>query len=42
MTNDRRTLVFLSHSDDAAVRLAGSCALAAAAMGDRVDVFLLG
>ena len=42
MTNDRRTLVFLTRSDGTAVRLAGSCALAAAAMGDRVDVFLLG
>jgi sulfur relay (sulfurtransferase) DsrF/TusC family protein len=34
--------VFLSRGDDAAVRLAGSCALASAAMGRRVDVFLLG
>ena len=34
--------MFLSHPDDAALRMAGSCALAAAAMGDRVDVFLLG
>jgi predicted peroxiredoxin len=42
VANDRRTLVFLTRPDDAAVRLAGSCALAAAAMGDRVDVFLLG
>jgi predicted peroxiredoxin len=42
VTNDRRTLVFLTRSDGTAVRLAGSCALAAAAMGDRVDVFLLG
>ena len=42
MTSERRTIVFLSHADDAAVRIAGSCALAAAAMGDRVDVFLLG
>lgn len=42
MTNDRRTLVFLTRPDDAALRMAGSCALAAAAMGDRVDVFLLG
>ena len=42
MTNDRRTLVFLTRPDDTAVRMAGSCALAAAAMGDRVDVFLLG
>ena len=42
MTNDRRTLVFLTRPDGTAVRMAGSCALAAAAMGDRVDVFLLG
>ena len=42
MTSDRRTLVFLSRADEVAVRLAGACALAAAAMGDRVDVFLLG
>jgi predicted peroxiredoxin len=34
--------VFLTRPDDEAVRMAGSCALAAAAMGDRVDVFLLG
>jgi uncharacterized protein (DUF58 family) len=38
----RRIAVFLSHADETAVRLAGSCALAAAAMGDRVDVFLFG
>ncbi len=42
MTSDRRTIVFLSHPDEASLRVAGSCALAAAAMGDRVDVFLLG
>jgi predicted peroxiredoxin len=42
VTNDRRTLVFLCRPDGPAVRMAGSCALAAAAMGDRVDVFLLG
>ena len=42
MTIDRRTIVFLAHADQGSVRLAGSCALAAAAMGDRVDVFLLG
>jgi len=42
VTNVRRTLVFLTRADGAAVRMAGSCALAAAAMGDRVDVFLLG
>ncbi len=39
---DRRVAVFLSHADETALRLAGSCALAAAAMGDRVDVFLFG
>jgi uncharacterized protein (DUF58 family) len=37
-----RTTIFLSHADETALRLAGSCALAAAAMGDRVDVFLFG
>jgi uncharacterized protein (DUF58 family) len=37
-----RTAIFLSHADATALRLAGSCALAAAAMGDRVDVFLFG
>jgi predicted peroxiredoxin len=42
VTSERRTIVFLSHADAAAVRVAGSCALAAAALGDRVDVFLLG
>jgi predicted peroxiredoxin len=39
---ERRVAIFLSHSDETALRLAGSCALAAAAMGDRVDVFLFG
>ena len=38
----RRTVVFLSHGDETSLRLAGSCALAAAAMGRRVDVFLFG
>ncbi len=42
VTSERRTIVFLSHADAAAVQIAGSCALAAAALGDRVDVFLLG
>ena len=42
MTSDRRTIVFLSRADEGSLRMAGSCALAAAAMGDRVDVFLLG
>lgn len=37
-----RTIVFLSHADAGALRLAASCALTAAAMGDRVDVFLFG
>lgn len=37
-----RVVVFVSHADESALRLAGSCALAAAAMGDRVDVFLFG
>jgi len=39
---ERRTVVFVSHGDETALRLAGSCALAAAAMGCRVDVFLFG
>jgi uncharacterized protein (DUF58 family) len=38
----RRVVLFLSHADETSMRLAGSCALAAAAMGDRVDVFLFG
>lgn len=42
MTIERRTIVFLSRADAGSLRIAGSCALAAAAMGDRVDVFLLG
>ena len=37
-----RAAIFLSHADPTALRLAGSCALAAAAMGDRVDVFVFG
>jgi predicted peroxiredoxin len=37
-----RVAVFLTHADAGALRLAGACALAAAAMGDRVDVFVLG
>lgn len=37
---DRRMVVFLSHGDPASLRLAGSAALAAAAAGDRVDVYL--
>jgi uncharacterized protein (DUF58 family) len=39
---DRRVVVFLSHADETALRLAGSCALTAAAAGDRVDVYLFG
>jgi uncharacterized protein (DUF58 family) len=38
----RRVAVFLSHADEGALRLAGSCALAATALGDRVDVYLFG
>jgi uncharacterized protein (DUF58 family) len=34
--------LFVSHDDPTSLRLAGSCALAAAAMGDRVDAFLFG
>ncbi len=37
-----RVVVFLSHADPGALRLAGSCALAAVAMGERVDVFAFG
>jgi hypothetical protein len=39
---ERRVVVFLSHADETALRLAGSCALASAALGDRVDVYLFG
>ena len=39
---DRRIVVFLSHGDPTSLRLAGSAALAAAAAGGRVDVFLFG
>ena len=39
---DRRVVVFLSHADETSLRLAGSCALTAAAAGDRVDVYLFG
>lgn len=39
---DRRVVVFVSRGDAVSLRLAGSCALAAAALGDRVDVFLFG
>jgi hypothetical protein len=37
-----RVVVFLRHADPTSLRLAGSCALAAVSMGDRVDVFLFG
>jgi predicted peroxiredoxin len=37
-----RIAVFLSHADESSLRLAGSCAVAAAALGDRVDVYLFG
>jgi intracellular sulfur oxidation DsrE/DsrF family protein len=39
---ERRTVVFLSHADAVSLRLAGACALAAGALGGRVDVFLFG
>ncbi len=39
---ERRVVVFLSHADPDALRLAGSAALTAAALGDRVDVYLFG
>ncbi len=39
---DRRVVVYLSHADASSLRLAGSCALAATALGDRVDVYLFG
>ena len=37
-----RVVVFVTRSDATALQLAGSCALAAASLGDRVDVFLFG
>jgi predicted peroxiredoxin len=37
-----RVAIFVTHADRTALRLAGSCALAAAAMEDRVDVFVFG
>jgi len=37
-----RVAIFLAHADPASLRLAGSCALAAAALGDRVDLFAFG
>jgi intracellular sulfur oxidation DsrE/DsrF family protein len=40
--SERRVAVFLSHADPGALRLAASCALGAASMSDRVDVYLFG
>ncbi len=37
-----RVVVFVSRGDPVALRLAGSCALAAVSMDNRVDVFLFG
>lgn len=37
-----RVVLFLSHADATSLRLAGSCALTAASMNDRVDVFVFG
>jgi predicted peroxiredoxin len=37
-----RTVVFVSHADPSALKGAGSAALAAVALEDRVDVFLTG
>ncbi len=39
---ERRVVIFLSRGDPTSLRLAGSCAVSAAALGDRVDVFLFG
>ena len=39
---DRRAAVFVSHADETSLRLAGSCALAAASAGILVDVYLFG
>ncbi len=39
---ERRVAILLSHADGDALRCAGSCALAAAAAGDRIDVYLFG
>lgn len=39
---ERRTAVFIARAADESLRLAGSCALAAVAMGARVDIYLLG
>jgi predicted peroxiredoxin len=37
-----RTVLFVTHGEPSALRAAGSAALAAVAMEDRVDVFLVG
>jgi len=37
-----RAALFLSHADPVALRLCASCALTAAAAGDRVDLFAFG
>ena len=37
-----RTVLFISHADAAALSTAGACALSAASMDGRVDVFLFG
>ena len=39
---ERHVAVLVTRSDETTLRLAGSCALAAAAAGDRVDVYLFG
>ncbi len=39
---DRRVAIFVHHADEQSLRLAGACALAAAANGGRVDVYLFG
>jgi predicted peroxiredoxin len=40
--DERRVAVFLSSAGPGALRLAASCALTAASLGGRVDVFLVG
>lgn len=42
LTVPSRVALFLSHADATALRLAGSCALTAASMDHRVDVFVFG
>ncbi len=37
-----RVAIFLAHDDATSLRLAAACALTAAAMGDRVDLFVFG